>query len=103
MKTAVFCKSCHLPTLTYVSTCAPTVAQFLAHLSPRQVKIAAGYLDGLTQEQLAAKFFVNRRTVIRDLNHVRQVCARFGRAFPEPLRQFAEKQCQLSDDVYRSL
>lgn len=82
----------------------PAVAQFLAHLTPRQIAIAAGYLDGFTEQQLANRHRVHRRTVIRDLAVVRSVCGRFDKTLPAPLRRLrAHGECQLSDDVYRSL
>ena len=75
----------------------------LSRLTPRQVRIAAAWLDGETQWEIAEHHGVNQATISRELNVVRFVCRVLGLALPPPKRIRAADECQLSEHVYRSL
>ena len=81
----------------------PTIAQFFASLTPRQVKVAADHLDGFTQAEIAERHGVDQATVSRDLDAVRQTCQRYGKQLPEPMRVHAHAETQLSDELYAQL
>lgn len=76
-------------------------ARFLAELTPRQIAIAAAYLDGFTQSEIAEQNEIDQTSVSRDLAIVRGVCKRFGRELPKPLKAKGEKQ--LSAGLYKAL
>lgn len=92
----------HKTSPTYVRTPSDK-AEFLAHLSRRQIAVGAGYLDGLTQSQLAEQNGIDQATVSRDLQIVRRAAARIGKSLPTPLRVRARDECQLSDRLYAAL
>jgi FixJ family two-component response regulator len=78
-------------------------AALLAKLTRRQIEIAAAYLDGVTQGEIADLHDISQATVSRELNVVRFVAKLFNAALPEPQRVRAADECQLSEELYRSL
>lgn len=77
----------------------PAIAQFFAALTPRQVRVAAAHLDGLTQADIARRESIDQGTVSRDIEVVRQTCRRHGRELPEPMRLHARRERQVPEAV----
>ena len=77
--------------------------QLLTKLSLRQIVVTAAYLDGLTQEEIAAREGIDQATVCRDLAFVKAAVEKIGQTWPEPPRLHAVREIQLSDGLYKAL
>ncbi len=61
------------------------VAKWLAHLDERELEVAALlYLDGLTQQEVAEVLGLSRKTIVREVDELRQKLERLGALPSEP-------------------